>query len=119
MMNGASHATNGRQVLDAQASAFADQLSTLFRNQASLHELTNDRIRTRLDDFGIRTHATRVRDYFDRCVTDGWDAKRGFVDFLLSIGEGLDEHAAQDLWNTSIDLDSDQHPSDYDIDGAR
>ena len=70
MMNGVSHATNGRQVLDAQASAFADQLSTLFRNQASLHELTNDRIRTRLDDFDIKTHATRVRDYFDRCVTD-------------------------------------------------
>lgn len=103
MMNGVSHATNGRQVLDAQASAFADQLSTLFRNQTSLHELAVNRTRTRLHDFGIGTHAILARDYVDRCFAEGWDAERGFVDFVLSIGEGLDEHAARDLWNTSIE----------------
>jgi hypothetical protein len=104
MMNGVFHGAAGGPVLDAQASAFADQLSTLFRNQTSLHDLADDRIRARLHDFGVGAHAILVRDYLGRCAAEGWDAERGFVDFVLSIGEGLDEQVARDLWNTSPNL---------------
>ena len=38
-----------------------------------------------------------------RCRDAGWNAKRGFVDFVLSIGEGLDEDAARQLWKLPLD----------------
>ena len=103
MMNNVFHATSPGPVLDVQMVAFADQLSTLFRNQTNLHELAVDRIRARLRDFDIETHAILARDYVDRCFAEGWNAEAGFVDFMLSIGEGLDEHTARDLWNTPIE----------------
>jgi hypothetical protein len=113
-MNGVFHSMNGQPVLGGQAEAFADQLSTLFRNQTSIHDLAADRICVRLHDFDVRTHAILATDYLDRCFIAGWDNERGFVDFMLSIGEGLDEHAARYLWNTTPDFTADQHPSDSD-----
>ena len=38
-----------------------------------------------------------------QCHGAGWNAKRGFVDFVLSIGEGLDEDAARQLWKLPLD----------------
>ena len=37
-----------------------------------------------------------------QCREAGWNAKRGFV-FVLSIGEGLDEDAARQLWKLPLD----------------
>jgi hypothetical protein len=93
MMNRVVHTAGDGPDVDAQAVAFADQLSTLFQNQTTLHELTVQRTRTRLTDFGIDDHAVVVDDYFDLCRADGWDTERGFADFMLSIGEARDLHA--------------------------
>ena len=38
-----------------------------------------------------------------QCREAGWNAKRGFVDFVLSIGEALDEDAARELWRLPLD----------------
>mgnify|MGYP001556465476 FL=1 len=38
-----------------------------------------------------------------QCREAGWNAKRGFVDFVLSIGEGFDEDAARQLWKLPLD----------------
>ena len=40
-----------------------------------------------------------------RCREAGWNAKRGFVDFVLSIGEGLDEDAARELCKLPLETD--------------
>ena len=38
-----------------------------------------------------------------QCHGAGWNAKRGFVDLVLSIGEELDEDAARELWKLPLD----------------
>ena len=38
-----------------------------------------------------------------QCREAGWNAKRGFVDFVLSVGEGLVEDAARQLWKLPLD----------------
>ncbi|MBG7603667.1 MAG: hypothetical protein IZT58_03390 [Actinobacteria bacterium] len=81
------------------ATAFHDQLITLFQNQTNLYDLTTQRTRRRLDEFGYTAHAVLVTDYLERCSAEKWDAERGYVDFLLSIEEGFDETAARELWN--------------------
>ena len=103
IMNGIFHTPPEGPDVDASAISFYDQLSTMTRNQTSLYDLTVERTRARLDDLGIDGHAIRYDDYVTRSREAGWNAKRGFVDFVLSIGEGLDEAAARELWRLPSD----------------
>jgi hypothetical protein len=98
MMNGIYWRSTGGAIT-AAATAFHDQLITLFQNQTNLYDLTTQRTRRRLDEFGYTAHAVLVTDYLERCSAEKWDAERGYVDFLLSIEEGFDETAARELWN--------------------
>lgn len=98
IMNGIFYTPPGGPDIDASVVSFHDQLFTMTRNQTTLHELTRQRTRTRLDQFGVDTHALSVDDYLARCSDAGWGAEYGFVDFVRSIGEGLDEMAARELW---------------------
>jgi hypothetical protein len=56
-------------------------------------------VRARLEEFGVTDHAIAADDYFERCVATGWDAERGFIDFVMSLDESLDEEAAREFWN--------------------
>jgi hypothetical protein len=56
------------------------------------------RTRARLDTLGVDTHVLLVDDYIGQCHDAGWDGEAGFVDFVTSIGEGIDEAAARELW---------------------
>ena len=83
----------------AQLVSFSDQLTTFFQHSGNLHERTARRVRARLADFGVTEHAITIDDYFERCFATGRDAERGFIDFVMSLDERLDEDAARELWN--------------------
>jgi len=70
----------------------------MVRDQTDLYELTERRTRARLGDFEMADHAVRVDDYFARCAEQKWNARRGFIDFVQSIGGGIDEPTARQLW---------------------
>jgi hypothetical protein len=103
IMNGIFQTVPDGPDLDAAVISFHDQLSTMTRNQTALHDLTFERTHLRLADLGIDAYAVGVEDYVTRCRDAGWTARAGFVDFVLSIGEGLDEAAARELWNLPAD----------------
>jgi hypothetical protein len=98
IMNGVFANREDKGLDEAQILSFHDELTTLFREQGSLHERTNLRTRARLDAFGVTEHAIPVAEYLDRCVATGWDAERGFVDFILSMETTLHENEARELW---------------------
>ena len=98
IMNGI-FTTPGDEGLDeAKLLSFSDQLTTLFREQGSLHERTKLRIRARLEEFGVTKHAILAAVYIDQCFSNDWDAERGFIDFVMSLEATLDETQARELW---------------------
>ncbi len=97
-MNGTFWRSDGGEVTDDRALAFCDQLSAMVRNQTDLYELTEQRTRARLAEFEMTDHAVLVDDYLARCAERKWTARRGFIDFVQSIGQGIDAQAARQLW---------------------
>ncbi|MDC3402446.1 hypothetical protein OAX95_00750 [bacterium] len=98
IMNGV-FANRGDEVVgEAQILSFCDQLHTLFREQGTLHERTKLRTRARLEEFGVTEHAIAVAVYLDMCATSGWDAERGFIDFVMLLEPTFDDKQARELW---------------------
>jgi hypothetical protein len=87
------------QLSTTQLISFSDQLTTFFQHTGNLHERTTLRVRGRLEEFGVTAHALTINDYLARCTTAGWNAERGFTDFMMSLDTELDEASARELWN--------------------
>ena len=87
---------------EAQVVSFVDQLGALFRHQESLHDRTKRRVGDRLEEFGVTGDAIAAVDYLECCVDAGWTAERGFIDFVQSLDDSLDEARARELWCRSL-----------------
>mgnify|MGYP001813399265 CR=1 FL=1 len=90
VMNGVLLSPGDGDVTDEQVTSFYDQLSATFRAQTELHELTEQRLRGRLEALGMADREVPVDDYLARCLDEGWTARRGFDDFIRSIGHDVD-----------------------------
>ncbi len=103
LMNGTSwQATDGEAMTLPQATAFHDQLQTLFANQDKLYELTARRAGEKAARLGFDGHAVLADDYVDACVAAGYSAAAGFNELVAALGDdGIDQADVHQLWSAA------------------
>jgi hypothetical protein len=99
IMNGVFwKAPEGLPMTDAQAVAFNDQLTTLFKRQDSLDDYNRDRLRQRVSALGFDGHAVPVDDFRIACTKAGYTKPAAFSELVRSLSEDVDSDF---IWHTA------------------
>lgn len=99
LMNGTYwRSQDGAPMTNAQATAFHDQLTTLFADQDTLQQLTTTRTEARVRSLGLTGHAVAASDYTAACRAAGITARVGFIEFITAVGHDLGPDDLDALW---------------------